>query len=115
MANLNIGPKQLLEDIKATEQKIVEIIKEVPVYITQIETKYIEVPVEKIINVIKEVPVVVEKEVEVIKTITVEVEKEVQVFKDREVEILREIKIVPKWIWITMALEFLTIVVLYFK
>lgn len=97
-----------LPPINLTESKIVEVIKEIPVYITKIEKEYIEVPVEKIVEVVKEVPVevvrYVAQEVEVIK----EVPKNVEVFIERL--ITQEVKIVPKWAWCLMFVELLIIV-----
>lgn len=118
MARLNIGPKNLLENKGPIETPVsstatspasvltefIQIVKEVPIYITQIEKEYIEVPVEKVVEVIKEVPV------EVIKFVDKEIEviKNVEVFVERF--LTQEIKIIPKWCYIVMLVEFLIIV-----
>lgn len=81
--------------------KIVEIIKEVPIQITH----HIEVPIEKevikFVDVIKEIPIEIYKDVI----------KEIKVIQ----EIEKVIKVIPKWVWGIISIQTIIIVLLLIK
>lgn len=97
--------------IEVPIEKIVEVIK------------HIEIPVEKIVEVIKYVDRIVEipteKTIEVIKHIKVPVEKIVHVSVDRIVEIEKIVekisKVVPTWVWGIIGTQSVLIILLLLK
>lgn len=81
-------------------EKIVEVIKEVPTYIDREVIKYVEVPVEKIVERIVQVEVPVVQTVEKI----VEVPKEVIQYMDRLVIKQKVPSILVRLLWVETAL-----------
>lgn len=137
-----ISVERLVEkEVKIYIDKIVEIIKEVPVdVVREVERiKEVIVPVEKIVEkevqVIKEVPVeiikevivpverVVEKEVQIVKEFPVYQEKIIKEFVDRPIEVVKEVekeviklvKFVPMYVYGALLVETLIIIALLIK
>lgn len=94
------------------EEKIVYVDRIIEKIVEKITDRPIEkiVYIDKPVEVIKEVTKIVEKPIEVLKHVEVIVEKEVE--KLKEIFIDKEIKVVPKWVWLLLLAETLTIILL---
>jgi hypothetical protein len=129
MGRARLGPGSSLKELQAVLSKpeiasaisapepverIVEVIKEVPVEVI----RYVDREVIK--EVIEEVPVIVTKEIEVIKEVPVEVIKEVIVQVEKQVEVIKEVEVrvpyiqhmVPRWCRWTILLAVVELVVI---
>ena len=98
MAKMSFGSKKAIAKV---ESAAIEVEKTLPVEVEKIVYRTIEVPVEKIVEVVKHVEVEVEKLV----TVTKEVEKFIE----------KEIYKVPKWVWGFMTVETIMLIVLLIK